>query len=107
MRLHSSPEKAPCRTEYLTVFWRTCARSARNAAGPRGAARAAHPLGGIERDIVNLLSELTGIGLRIERLHDPIDRIERRLGLIDASVYSVRSRLCRSIPAALDEAGRT
>lgn len=37
--------------------------------------------GSIERGIVNLLSELTEMGLRIDRLHD---RIDRRLGLIDA-----------------------
>ena len=41
-------------------------------------------LGGIERGIVNLLSEITEMGLRLDRMHDRIDRIERRLGLVEA-----------------------
>jgi Mg2+ and Co2+ transporter CorA len=41
-------------------------------------------LGGIERGIVNLLSELTEMGLRLDRMHDRIDRIEQRLGLVEA-----------------------
>ena len=38
-------------------------------------------LSGIERGIVNLLSEVTEMGLRLDRMHDRIDRIERRLDL--------------------------
>jgi hypothetical protein len=40
-------------------------------------------LSGIERGIVNLLSEVTEMGLRLDRMHDRIDRIERRLDLIE------------------------
>jgi hypothetical protein len=41
------------------------------------------PLSGIERGIVNLLSEITEMGLRLDRMHDRIDRIERRLDLTE------------------------
>ena len=37
-------------------------------------------LSGIERGIVNLLSEVTEMGLRLDRMHD---RIERRLDLTE------------------------
>jgi len=37
-------------------------------------------LSGIERGIVNLLSEVTEMGLRLDRMHD---RIDRRLDLIE------------------------
>jgi hypothetical protein len=40
-------------------------------------------LSGIERGIVNLLSEVTEMGLRLDRMHDRIDRIERRLDLTE------------------------
>lgn len=40
-------------------------------------------LSGIERGIVNLLSEITEMGLRLDRMHDRIDRIERRLDLTE------------------------
>jgi len=41
-------------------------------------------LGSIERGIATLITEITEMGLRLDRVHDRIDRIERRLGLIEA-----------------------
>jgi hypothetical protein len=41
-------------------------------------------LGSIERGIATLITEITEMGLRLDLVHDRIDRIERRLGLIEA-----------------------
>jgi hypothetical protein len=40
-------------------------------------------LSGLERGSVNLFSEITEMGLPLDRMHDQIDRIERRLGLVE------------------------
>jgi hypothetical protein len=41
-------------------------------------------LGSIERAISHMAGEIAQMGLRLDRMHDPPDRIERRLDLVEA-----------------------
>ena len=41
-------------------------------------------LGAIERSISHIAGEIAQMGLRLDRMHDPLDRIERRLDLVNA-----------------------
>jgi septal ring factor EnvC (AmiA/AmiB activator) len=40
-------------------------------------------LGSIERSISHMTREIAEMGLRLDRLHDPLNRIERRLDLVE------------------------
>jgi hypothetical protein len=41
-------------------------------------------LGSIECSISHMTREMAEMGLRLDRMHDPLDRIERRLDLVEA-----------------------
>ena len=41
-------------------------------------------LGSIERGIALMTHEIAGMSLRLDRMHESLDRIERRLALVEA-----------------------